>query len=114
MKKNITSLFTTLKSISKHHSTELASIEVERIHGTIRFREVDEVTDQAIVEYYIGELVKPLARNRYGVIERRGTRVRTRYTAASFDKALSFINDVICKNGVRYPEFTMDEIAQLS
>lgn len=114
MKKNITTLFTTLKSISKHHCTALSAMEVTRAAGTIRFREIDDVTDQTITEYYIGELVKPLGHNRYGVIERRGNRVRTRYTAKSFDEALKFINDVICKNGVRYPVFTMTDLAKLS
>lgn len=114
MKKSLASLFIVMKSISMKNSTALASLQVDRVHGAVRWREIDDVTEQTIAEYYIGELVTPLANNRYGVIERRGTRVRTRYTAKSFDEALAFINEVVCKNGVRYPVFTMSDLARLS
>ena len=110
--KKITDLFIKLASTTRC-SEDNSELEVTRIGGALRFRETDSITNELLVDYYIGE-IDTCHGFRFVMIEKRGARARTRYVGKKLEEALAFFNETVCKNGVRYSVFTMADLAQIS
>ena len=109
--KNVSELFIRLDTVSRLSQDGFLEANVRRVNGFFITTINDAVTGAVIKTFFLGEL-NTHEKNRFTIIEKRGTKLRCIARADNFSESLENLNKLLEKEGI-YP-FPLESLARLS